>query len=182
MFTFVPGDLEASRRFLAAQQSKGKEPPFYLLKNQDLLDPEDRRFFTCAIHYLMALVGLGEDRTYDFSFNMYSLPNNDELRGIDEVVSGIEIPKGYEAEVMPSKKPRSDGSLAITTTYCPAKPVSIDNALAFQFHMESFCDYAARALEAAVESRVEWRVPDKQFYFLAGQLPRFDPDRKEQKK
>jgi len=94
------------------------------------------------------------------------------------VVRGIEIAKGYEAEVLPSKKPRTDGSLAITTTYSPVKLVSIDNALAFQFHMESFCNYAASALEAAVESRVEWRVPDTQFYFLAGQLPRFDPDSK----
>ena len=177
MFNFIPGDLEATRRYLAAQQPKGKEPLiFFLLKEQDLLTPEDRRFFTCAIQYVVAVVGIDNDRTYDFSFNMYSLPDNDELRGIDEVVRGVETSSAYEANVMPSIKPRSDNSLAISTYYGPKKPVSIDNAVAFQFHMESFCDYAARTLEAAVESRVEWRVPSKQFYFLAGQLPPFVSD------
>jgi len=176
MFTFVPGDLEATRRFLAAQQPKGEHPSvFCLLKSQDLLSPEDRRFFTCAIQYMVAAVALNKDRTYEFTFNMYSLPNNDELRGIDEVVRGIELSPAYKAEVKPSMKPRSDNSMAISTFYAPKRLVSIDNAAAFPFHMDSFCDYAARALEAAVESRVEWRVPGAQFYFLAGQLPLFEP-------
>lgn len=177
MFTFVPGDLEATRRFLAAQQPKGEKPSiFFLLKSQDLLAPEDRRFYTCAIHYMVAAVALNKDRTYEFTFSMYSLPSNDELRGIDEVVRGIEISPAYKAEVTPSIKPRSDNSVAISTFYAPKKPVSIDNAAAFPFHMDSFCDYAARALEAAVESRVEWRVPGTQFYFLAGLLPPFVPN------
>ncbi len=177
MFNFVPGDLEATRKFLAAQPSKNNS--FILLNGEYLLTPEDRKFFTCGIHYVSAMACLSKDRNYGFSFGMFSLPENEEFRGLEEVVRGVDVPAGYELVRVDTSKDRPDKSTAIVAHYGPKKPVSIDNVLAFEFHMQSFCNYAAQVLEAAINSRVEWRVPRKDFYFLVGKLSIWNPDSKE---
>jgi hypothetical protein len=182
MFTFVPGDIEATRRYLAALGKKDAGG-YLLMKWQEILNAEDRRIFTCDLHEVAALVAIDEKRHYEFSIHIFGLPGTaDGLKGLDEVVRAVEVPPAYHTEVNLPRKPRSDGSFAVTAAFHPKKSISIDDALAFEFHTQAFCDYSGRALTELIESRVEWRVPEKQFYFLSGQLPVFDPNSRAQKK
>ena len=173
--SFSLSDIEASRRFLAARPLKATES-YFLLKEEELLAPEDRQFFTCAIHAVSALIAVNEGREYLFSLNILGLPGDtDGIAGLEKVLKGVEVAKGYEVNLHSGKPTSERGSYVVTALYGPQAKIIIDNALAFQLHAESFCEYSGRALDEAIGSNYEWRVPAKNFIFQSGQLQPFDP-------
>ncbi len=170
--TISPSDIEATRRFLAAQQLKDTML-FYLLKETPLLEPEDRRFFTCGIHEVSAVIALDDNKNYGFSLNMLGAPGEiDEIRDLEKVILAESVSNNYEASAHTALPKKASDRMVVTAVYGPKAKVYVHNELAFQFHLESFCDYSARVLTSAIESRVDWRVPARNYILQCGQLER----------
>jgi len=177
--TFSPSDIEATRRFLAAQQVK-ETMLFYLLKETPLLEPEDRRFFTCGIHEVSAVVALDRQKDYGFSLNLIGAPGEPtDIRGLENLILAEGVSPGYEASAHIALPKKASDRLVVTAVYGPKAKVYVHNELAFQFHLESFCDYSARVLTSAIESNFEWSVPARNYILQCGQLQRAeDPAKK----